>query len=206
MAGRRATTILAATTCTVLAVASASAENVPLPTPAPQPKTGAAPAPPAANPRPAAGERRRAVAPGLLPVLVRRTRAARRRSTATAFDAKQRALLDQRQHLSVERADHGRQFRPGRARRRPHRRHVLYPEARQGALRVQSAEPDRHHRRRLLGGGARPQPGDPGSLSAVADAAALPARRPHRPSARHRRRQRDRPTTPSSPSSSRRSR
>ena len=50
--------------------------------------------------------------------------------------------------------------------------------------------PDRHHRRRLLGGGARPQSGDAGSLSAVADAAALPACRPHRSAARHRRHQR----------------
>ena len=62
-----------------------------------------------------------------------------------------------RQPLSVEHADHGRQFRAGRAGRRPHRGQVLHPEARQGALRIRSAEPDRHHRRRLLGRGARPQ-------------------------------------------------
>ena len=42
----------------------------------------------------------------------------------------------------------------------------------------------------LVGGGARPQARDPGSLSAVADAAALPARRPHRPPARHQRHRR----------------
>ena len=40
-------------------------------------------------------------------------------------------------------------------------------------------------RRRPVGGGARPQARDPGPLSAVADAAALPARRPHRSVARH---------------------
>ena len=40
-----------------------------------------------------------------------------------------------------------------------------------------AAEPDRHHRRRLVGGRARPPAGDPGSLSAVADAAAFPAGR-----------------------------
>ena len=32
--------------------------------------------------------------------------------------------------------------------RQPHRRHVLHPEARQGTVRIQSAEPDRRRRRR----------------------------------------------------------
>ena len=64
---------------------------------------------------------------------------------------------------------------------------------------IQSAEPDRDHRRRLVGRGARPLARYAGLLSAVADAAALPARRPHRSSARHRRASAYRPTTPSSP-------
>ena len=53
------------------------------------------------------------------------------------------------------------------------------------------AEPDRDHRRRIVGGGARPQARDPGHLSAVADAAALSAVGPHRSAEGHQCRQRD---------------
>ena len=91
------------------------------------------------------------------------------------------------QHLSDQRAGADRQFHPDRPRRPAHQRSFVHPEARQGALRIRSAEPDRHHRGRHPGGGARSQAGDPGSLPAVADAAALPARRPHRPVAGHQR-------------------
>src|SRR5260370_12698325 len=99
MAGRRATTILAATLCTVLAIvltmASASAENVPLPTPAPQPKTGAAPGtvppPPNAGP-PAAGDAAPS-RPGFFPFSFM-DKGSPAPKTTTAFDAKQRATLD----------------------------------------------------------------------------------------------------------------
>jgi outer membrane lipoprotein-sorting protein len=95
MAGRRATTILAATLCTVLALASASAENVPLPTPAPQPKSGAAPGtvppPPNASP-PAAGDAAPS-RPGFFPFSFM-DKGSPAPKTTTAFDAKQRATLD----------------------------------------------------------------------------------------------------------------
>jgi outer membrane lipoprotein-sorting protein len=93
MAGRRATTILAATLCTVLAVASASAENVPLPTPAPQPKSGAAPQPPAANPGPPPASEAAPSRPGFFPFSFM-DKGSPAPKTTTAFDAKQRATLD----------------------------------------------------------------------------------------------------------------
>jgi outer membrane lipoprotein-sorting protein len=97
MAGRRATTILAATLCTALAIASASAENVPLPTPAPQAKTGAAPGgaptPPAAVPGPPPASDAAPSRPGFFPFsFLHKGNPAPQ--TTTAFDAKQRALLD----------------------------------------------------------------------------------------------------------------
>ena len=93
MAGRRATTILAAALCTVLALASASAENVPLPTPAPQPKTGAAPPPPAANPGPPPASDAAPSRPGFFPFSFM-DKGSPAPKTTTAFDAKQRATLD----------------------------------------------------------------------------------------------------------------
>jgi outer membrane lipoprotein-sorting protein len=93
MAGRRATTILAATLCTVLAVASASAENVPLPTPAPQPKSGAAPQPPAVNPGPPPASDAAPSRPGFFPFSFM-DKGSPAPKTTTAFDAKQRATLD----------------------------------------------------------------------------------------------------------------
>jgi len=93
MAGRRATTMLAATLCTVLAIASASAENVPLPTPAPQPKSGAAPQPPAANPGPPPASDAAPSRPGFFPFSFM-DKGSPPPKTTTAFDAKQRATLD----------------------------------------------------------------------------------------------------------------
>ena len=93
MAGRRATTILAAAICTVLAVASASAENVPLPTPAPQPKSGSAPPPPAANPGPPPASDAAPSRPGFFPFSFM-DKGSPAPKTTTAFDAKQRATLD----------------------------------------------------------------------------------------------------------------
>jgi outer membrane lipoprotein-sorting protein len=86
MAARRATTLLVATFCTALTAAAAFAENVPLPTPAPQPKTGAAPG--AAAPAPPAAS---APHSGFFPFSFMDKSAP---ATTTAFDAKQRALLD----------------------------------------------------------------------------------------------------------------
>jgi outer membrane lipoprotein-sorting protein len=93
MAGRRATTILAATVCTVLAMASASAENVPLPTPAPQPKSGAAPPQPAANPGPPPASEAAPSRPGFFPFSFM-DKGSPAPKTTTAFDAKQRSTLD----------------------------------------------------------------------------------------------------------------
>jgi outer membrane lipoprotein-sorting protein len=97
MAGRRATTILAATICTVLAMAVASAENVPLPTPAPQPKSGAvpgaAPTPPAAVPNTPPASDAAPSRPGFFPFSFL-DKGSPAPQTTTAFDAKQRALLD----------------------------------------------------------------------------------------------------------------
>ena len=93
MAGRRATTILAATLCTVLVIASASAENVPLPTPAPQPKSGSAPPPPAANPGPPPASDAAPSRPGFFPFSFM-DKGSPAPKTTTAFDAKQRATLD----------------------------------------------------------------------------------------------------------------
>jgi outer membrane lipoprotein-sorting protein len=90
MAGWRATTMLAATLCTALATA-AFADNVPLPTPAPQPKTGAAPSSGATAPAPPAASSTAPSHPGFFPFSFMDKSAP---ATTTAFDAKQRALLD----------------------------------------------------------------------------------------------------------------
>jgi outer membrane lipoprotein-sorting protein len=92
MAGRRATTILAAALCTALAIASASAENVPLPTPAPQPKSGAAAPPPATNANPPAASDAAPSRPGFFPFSFMDKGGPAQ--TTTAFDTKQRATLD----------------------------------------------------------------------------------------------------------------
>jgi outer membrane lipoprotein-sorting protein len=100
MAGRRATTILATTVCTVLAIvlalASASAENVPLPTPAPQPKTGTVPGvvppPPVTNISPPPASDAAPSHPGFFPFSFMDKGSPAQ--TTTAFDAKQRATLD----------------------------------------------------------------------------------------------------------------
>jgi outer membrane lipoprotein-sorting protein len=90
MAERSATVWLAAMVCGVLAGAPAMAENVPLPTPAPLPKTGTAPPPSAPAPNETGSTGR-----GFFPFsfsLDKGTQA--QPGTATAFDAKQRALLE----------------------------------------------------------------------------------------------------------------
>jgi outer membrane lipoprotein-sorting protein len=97
MAGRRATTILAATVWSVLAIvlalAPASAENVPLPTPAPLPKSGAVPPPPAANTSPPPASDAAPSRPGFFPFSFL-DKGSPPPQTTTAFDAKQRATLD----------------------------------------------------------------------------------------------------------------
>jgi outer membrane lipoprotein-sorting protein len=90
MAGRAAAiaTFFAAS-CSVLVGVSAFAENVPLPTPAPLPKSGTAPPPPAANNSATAAPRQ---SNGFFPFSLPSDKAAS--PQASAFDAKQRALLD----------------------------------------------------------------------------------------------------------------
>jgi len=81
-----------ATVCTVLAIGSALAENVPLPTPAPLPKTGVAPPPaPAAPDANSAATTSDPSHPGFFPFSFLDKGAS---GQTTAFDAKQRALLD----------------------------------------------------------------------------------------------------------------
>jgi outer membrane lipoprotein-sorting protein len=76
--------------CGFLSIAPAFAENVPLPTPAPLPKTGVAPPPPAASQSPAAeADKPHGFFPFTLPSLGKSST-----DQATAFDDKQRALLD----------------------------------------------------------------------------------------------------------------
>jgi len=93
MAKRGATTILAATVCSVLAMASAFAETVPLPTPAPLPKTDSAPPPAAATPdaNSTASTDSGPSRQGFFPFSFLDKGFS---GQATAFDARQRALLD----------------------------------------------------------------------------------------------------------------
>ena len=84
----RAATIIAGLICGLLVNASAGAETVPLPTPAPLPKTGPAPAQaPSAAPPAETGQSK-----GFFPFSMPFEKGGF--GTATAFDAKQRALLD----------------------------------------------------------------------------------------------------------------
>jgi len=95
MAGRGATKLLAAVVCTVLATASALAENVPLPTPSPLPKMGAKPAAapnaaaPAQSDAAATNRQSKSIFPFALP-----WDSGVKSGPATAFDEKQRSLLD----------------------------------------------------------------------------------------------------------------
>jgi len=93
MAGRRATILFAAAVWTAFAIGPSHAENVPLPTPAPQPKTGIAPTSPAPMPAPPAAD----TAPsrsGFFPFSSLFSKDKDKPQTTTAFDAKQRAMLD----------------------------------------------------------------------------------------------------------------
>jgi outer membrane lipoprotein-sorting protein len=89
MMGPGARAVLLAMACVALAAASAAAEDVPLPTPAPRAKSGSAPA--AANPAPAAAE---AAPKGFFPFSFSLGSKGASPSPATAFDAKQRTLID----------------------------------------------------------------------------------------------------------------
>ena len=99
MAGRHATMMLAAAVWTALVIVPSHAENVPLPTPAPQPKTGttsgAAPTPPAAVPAPPGADAAPS-RPGFFPfsALFGKDKDKDKPQTTTAFDTKQRAILD----------------------------------------------------------------------------------------------------------------
>ncbi len=74
----------------LLAAAPAFAESVPLPTPAPLPKTGSASSPAANSAAPAEAQK----PPGFFPFTLPFDKGSGSSSQATAFDTKQRALLD----------------------------------------------------------------------------------------------------------------
>ena len=95
MAGWRATILFAAAVWTAWVIVPSHAENVPLPTPAPQPKTGVAPTSPAPMPAPPAADAAPS-RPGFFPfsALFGRDKDKDKPRTTTAFDAKQRAMLD----------------------------------------------------------------------------------------------------------------
>ena len=91
MTGPGARAFLLAMACVVFAVASASAEDVPLPTPAPRTKSGSAPpvaAPPAAAAPAPSGPK------GFFPFSFSLGGKGTAPSPATAFDARQRLLLE----------------------------------------------------------------------------------------------------------------
>jgi outer membrane lipoprotein-sorting protein len=75
----------------LFASTSAFAENVPLPTPAPQQKSGSAPAPSGATPAAASDNQQK---PGFFPFTLPFGNNSGASPLATAFDPKQRALLD----------------------------------------------------------------------------------------------------------------
>ena len=94
---RGASLIVVTMACGVLTAASALAQSVPLPTPDPRAKAGAAPAPPAIVHAPAPSAATAAAAPaaaprGFFPFSFSLDKGAS--AKATAFDAKQRALLE----------------------------------------------------------------------------------------------------------------
>jgi outer membrane lipoprotein-sorting protein len=94
---RGASLIVVTMACGVLTAASALAQSVPLPTPDPRAKTGAAPAPPAIVHAPAPSAATAAAAPaaaprGFFPFSFSLDKGAS--AKATAFDVKQRALLE----------------------------------------------------------------------------------------------------------------
>ena len=199
-AARRSRTAVLAALLSGLALArriraAAPAQSVPLPVPAPQPKTYDRPAAQAprrrSRSRPAPQQPQQPRRPqqqqsgGFPSIFPKPPNLFGSSGETTAFDATAARPRRPRQRLSVQRAPAARRLRPGRPRRRQVGGRVLPAEARHGPLRLQPAEPDRADRRRPVGGGARPQARDPGPLSAVADAAALPAGRPHRSDARH---------------------
>jgi outer membrane lipoprotein-sorting protein len=90
-AKRGAAIVFLAAFCSVLVLASAVAENVPLPTPAPLPKTGTAPPPASPDSAPASAPSRQSnsLFPFTLPFGKNP-----QSGQVTAFDDKQRALLD----------------------------------------------------------------------------------------------------------------
>ncbi len=94
MAGRGARTALLALGCIVFAAASAAAEDVPLPTPAPRAKVGSSP--PAAAVAPASTDTAAGApaAKGFFPFSFSFGGKNAAPGQATAFDARQRALLD----------------------------------------------------------------------------------------------------------------
>ena len=179
MTGNCQTALISTVLAGLIVVAlPAAAQQVPIPTPAPQPRSGQVPPPPSSVPsaRPGAQAQQAAPVPAPTPApsggsswlpsflggapsappKARPHRGVRRPAAGAG---------GQGQRLSVPGACDVRLVRADRRRRPPRQRQFLCAEAGQGPLRIRSAEPDRHHCRRLIGGGARPQAGDPGPLS-----------------------------------------
>jgi outer membrane lipoprotein-sorting protein len=93
MTGPGARAFLLAMACVMVAAGSAVAEDVPLPAPAPRSKAVAAPQPSAAQPAPAAAAAE-AAPRGFFPFSFSLGGKGAGANQATAFDAKQRALID----------------------------------------------------------------------------------------------------------------
>ena len=169
-----------------LAFTPALAEDVPLPMPRPantQPTTTGSIAKPAAPAQPQQAQ----AAPAQMPNPVSNPFAALlgKPGSTTALNADQRAIVEKvNNYLSNMHVLSGKfvQVAPD-GRRTQGEFYISKP----GKVRFEydDPEPDRTDRRRPVGGGARPQSGDARRLSAVADAAALPACRPCRPDEGH---------------------
>jgi outer membrane lipoprotein-sorting protein len=95
MAGTSQTAVIAAILAGVIAVAPAAAQSIPLPPPAPQPKTGTAPPPPSSIPSAKPATPAPSSSPSWLPpIFGGQAPAAAKPGTSTAFEPRQRALVD----------------------------------------------------------------------------------------------------------------
>ena len=135
-------------------------------------------APPRAKPTPAGARAAAAARHPAQPVVTAAT------APAAAPDARSRSANRRAGERLFQRPVHAhRRFHADR-RRRARSPASFTSSARQASLRIRCARDPGGHRRRPLGGGARPQARDPGSLYDLADAAEIPAARPASISAR----------------------
>jgi outer membrane lipoprotein-sorting protein len=94
MAGTSQTAVIAAILAGVISVAPAAAQSIPLPPPAPQPKTGTAPPPPSSIPSTKPAAPAPSSSPSWLPPIFGGQAPAAKPGTSTAFEPRQRALVD----------------------------------------------------------------------------------------------------------------